>query len=100
MEERVYNPSNGQVVADYQSDPHSQAVTYVTGAEGEGQPPFEGPDYTWSPSDSPTDPHQGSFQDIGEDIAPLDVSVPPNIVVGAGPFSRSRGQDFVQLPPD
>ncbi len=98
MIERVYNPADGQVIADYQ-DVHATPHQFVTGAEGSGQPDFEGPNYTWSPSDTNDDPHADDYQDIGESIAPLDVSVPPNIVVGAGPFSRSRGHDSVQLPP-
>jgi hypothetical protein len=81
------------------SSPHDQPVTFVTGSEGAGQPSFTGPGYRWTPSDSPespADPHDVSYTDIGEEIEPVDGEIPPNIVGGScghyppGPISRTQ----------
>ncbi len=73
------------------TDPHSQPITFVTGAEGAGQPAFTGGGWKWSPSASPDDPHQEPFEDIGESLKPVEGEVPANIQTGGpGPFGRSK----------
>jgi hypothetical protein len=71
------------------SSPHDTPFTFVSGSDA-GQP-WRGAEYDWQPNAAPADSHDIGYDVIGDEIAPPEGEVPPNIVATPGPFSRSKG---------
>jgi hypothetical protein len=65
--------------------------------------------YDWQPNASPLDPHEVAFDNIADDLAPVDAPLPENIV-GGGEFDVAAdfdtggdgfdAGDFGPIPPN
>jgi len=73
------------------SSPNDAPYTIVHNPGAGVHQQFTGPVTNWHPDDSPLDPHDEPYSDIGDDLDASKVTgpLPPNIV--RGPFSRSKG---------
>jgi hypothetical protein len=74
--------------------PHDTPFTFVS-KPGAGQPAWHGPSpNAWNPSDSPDEP----YQDIDDQIEPVEGVTPANIVVTPGPFTEAAHKAELTRP--